>query len=242
MTTETQRDAIAHRIRALLAKTVENGCTEEEAITAAQKARDLMDHYRLSMSDVEIQAEPIERIDLDRDYKTQVHPADYCMPGIAKYCGVKMWYSTDDTRVRRLTVFGLKSDVQMARYLYDLIVVCLKSEVHSFIRTVKGSDGTRTKRAVASFTVGMCGRLNQRLVEMASALDSTAQTGSGTALVVVKNAVVTAAFAKLGLKFRGSLSGKSVRDVGAYMAGRAAGDRVNLNRPVAGGKPSGYLK
>ena len=76
---------------------------------------------------------------------------------------------------------------------------------------------------------------------MASALDSTAQTGSGTALVVVKNAVVTEAFAKLGLKFRGSLSGKSVRDVGAYMAGRAAGDRVNLNRPVAGGKP-GYLK
>jgi uncharacterized protein DUF2786 len=64
-------DAVATRIRGLMAKTTENGCTEEEAMLAAAKARELMDRYRLTMTDVEIQAEPIitETVDRANDLK-----------------------------------------------------------------------------------------------------------------------------------------------------------------------------
>lgn len=44
MTTEKA----ARRILALLAKTVANGCTEQEALAAAKRALELMDEYRLT--------------------------------------------------------------------------------------------------------------------------------------------------------------------------------------------------
>lgn len=56
MNTENRRAAAA-RIRALLMKTVDNGCTEEEAMAAAAKAGELMDRYGLESSEVEIRAE-----------------------------------------------------------------------------------------------------------------------------------------------------------------------------------------
>ena len=57
--TEIDREVVARRVRALLEKTTSNGCTEAEALAAAEKARALMDAYRLTQSDLEIAAEPI---------------------------------------------------------------------------------------------------------------------------------------------------------------------------------------
>lgn len=48
MTTDKQQ-AIAARIRALLAKTTENGATDAEAMSAAEKARELMDRYQIDL-------------------------------------------------------------------------------------------------------------------------------------------------------------------------------------------------
>jgi hypothetical protein len=69
---------------------------------------------------------------------------------------------------------------------------------------------------------------------MAKALEPTARTATGTALVVVKGAVVDAAFDRLGIRFNSVLHGPKARDASAYHAGIAAGDRVNLSRPVGG--------
>jgi hypothetical protein len=92
-------------------------------------------------------------------------------------------------------------------------------------------DGTTKKRACQAFMVGMASRVSQRLNELAAQRETVAKTASGTALVVIRNQLVDAAFAKLHLNFKGS-SGISIRDSSAYGAGRAAGDRVNFNRPV----------
>jgi len=51
-------DTIAHRMRSLLAKTLANGRTEDEAIAAAQKARELIDHYCLSLPAPELDTVP----------------------------------------------------------------------------------------------------------------------------------------------------------------------------------------
>ena len=54
------------RIQALRAKTVENGCTEEEALSAAAKVADLLDQYDLSLTDVELREEACERAEFER--------------------------------------------------------------------------------------------------------------------------------------------------------------------------------
>lgn len=238
--TETPRETISRRIRGLMAKTTENGCTEQEAITAAELARKLMDDYRITQTDIEIEAEPVTDSTIKRGKRQQVSAVDYCMPGIRAYCGVRMWYHVDkvDGRmVRHVRLIGLGPDVEMASYLYEMIGTAITASGWVYYRAelLPRTERTRgeTRKAIESFEVGMGTRINQRLIDMAAALDATAKTGSGTALVVVKKPIIDAAFAKLGIAMRKTTAvGMRATDADAYEAGAEAGDQVNLQRPV----------
>ena len=59
-------DKLRTRIQGLRAKTIDNGCTESEALSAAAKVAELLDRYDLSLTDVEIREVPCER----REYET----------------------------------------------------------------------------------------------------------------------------------------------------------------------------
>ncbi len=228
------QEAVSGRIRALMAKTIENGATEAEAMSAAAKARELMDKYRLTMSDVEIQAEPIVTEDVDREHAVRTSAADYCLPGLRAYCGVQAWYYKTHGGPRRVRLFGLKADVEMARYLYEMIGGAVTVETRAFFKTPAWKNSLNRRNACSSFQVGMTCRINARLQEMAAALAPIAKTANGTALVVVKGALVKEAFDALHLRFSSSSrSGMPAGDGGAYLAGRAAGERVNLSRPVS---------
>jgi Protein of unknown function (DUF2786) len=50
----TQREGLLEKIRGLLAKTLENGCTESEAMAALDKARAMMDAYAVSESELSL--------------------------------------------------------------------------------------------------------------------------------------------------------------------------------------------
>jgi len=235
----TDRDAIAHRIRSLLAKTVENGATEAEALAAATKARAIMDAHRLTQSDIEVQEEPIDQELVDRPVDQKSAAVDACLHGIDAYCGVETWFRSgrsNDVWKRRLVIFGLRSDVQMAKYLYQMIASTIRLETAKFARDNQNvwRDAATTRKLNQSFQVGMARRVGQRLVELAASANATAKTSDGTALVVVKNAVVQQAYANLNLNFGRAPAGLRAFDHGAYHAGRAAGDRVNLSRPVSG--------
>lgn len=236
---ELLREAVARRIRALLAKTQENGATEAEAIAAAQKARELMDRYRLQQTDIEIAAEPICDETIARPLRVKTAFVDYCLSGISRYCGIRAWFSSTLTpefkTTTQLRFLGLKADVEMARWLYSMIASAILSESNVYwYAAIKpnGLNAKTTRRAISAFGIGMATRINQRLIDMAKALEPDAKSANGTALVVVKGALVDAAFDKLGIHLQHRSGGGSVRDAGAYHAGKAAGDRVNLNRPV----------
>lgn len=234
MTDQTNRDRVANVIRALLQKTTANGCTEEEAMLAAAKARELMDQYRLTQSDVEIQAEPIDRIHVNRRQQQKTVIEDYCLAGIRHYCGVKGWWE-NGKYVQKLVLFGLRGDCELAQWLYEMIGSTIMSSAEGYKQATKadfpnGADAAR-RRAIGDFRMGMAQRINARLHDMARAMEPIAMTASGTALVVVRTALVDAAYAKLGLNLK-SRAGRSFGTGDAYARGIAAGDRVSLNRPV----------
>lgn len=229
-----QQEDIARRVRALLNKTVANGCTEAEALAAAQAARRIMDQHRLTQSDVQIEAEPIDDIWIDRPTAQKLAAVDLCCAAISKYCGTKSWYEYKGGK-RMWRVIGLKADTAMAKYLYEMLATTIARETAVFRITLRNNDyPANTRQLTQSFSVGMAHRISRRLREMADAANATAVTSTGTALVVVKDHTVSAAFDALGIKLSGSLGGPKARSAGAYTAGRAAGDRVNLSRPVAG--------
>jgi hypothetical protein len=64
-----------------------------------------------------------------------------------------------------------------------------------------------------------------------------AQRSTGTDLIVAKNRVVEEAFGEIDIRLvRMAATGRRVITT-AFRAGWAAGDRVNLNRPVTGYAP-----
>jgi len=73
----------------------------------------------------------------------------------------------------------------------------------------------------------------ERLEEMHSAREETvaAKRATGTALILVKHRTVEDAFAKIDIRL---VSGgrRQLRLNGAFRSGQAAGDRINLARPV----------
>lgn len=251
MDEEKISEAIAHKIRALFAKSVENGATEAEAMAAAIKARELMDRYRLSMSDVDLKQEEVIQTLVERTNNLRVAAVDYCLTGIEKYCGIRTWYSAvlvNDKKIRRLAILGLKADVEMSVYLYKIIETAIDRETFYYQQSrdyqrLRGSRNARsdTKAATSSFQIGMASRINRRLVDMARELEPVAKTATGTALVVVKNQIVTQAFNDLGLNLKSFAGGMSAKSSNAYALGRAAGDKVNLLRPLGGNGKSARL-
>ena len=77
-------DKLKTRIQALRAKTIDNGCTEDEALSAAAKVAELLDRYDLSLTDVEIRDAQCERRDYETHYKKRI-PLDGCVGAIANF-------------------------------------------------------------------------------------------------------------------------------------------------------------
>ncbi len=62
-------DRLVQRIRALRAKTVEQGCTEQEALAAAEKVAALLDRHGLSLSELDLRRQSCEGIGVETDRK-----------------------------------------------------------------------------------------------------------------------------------------------------------------------------
>lgn len=216
------RDAAIARIRALMAKTVANGCTEAEAMLAADKVKDLMVKYAITMTDFEIQAQTCEQ----RYATEKAHDVWRCAGAIAEFTGTKTWLHGDC-----IVFFGLPHDVEVAEYLTDLCRNAMEAGFRQYVRERKQSGvGGRASRK--TFMTGMADRLAQRIYALAEEHNATATTGSGTSLVVVKNDVVGRQYDALGLKLRFKTERRFKVDQDALSAAYAAAERVNLTDGV----------
>lgn len=209
--------SISTRIRALLAKAADAGVTEAEALLFAAKARELMERYQLSLSDLELREEGTTRV------SSQVRDPDIgllMVGAIAHFCDCKGW---SNTRAGTCVFFGLRSDADLASWLW----VALRSFVE--IETLDWSlSNGGTRQDVVDFSHACAKRIAERLRE---ARPTT--TSEGRALLVLKDQIVTQEFAKLGLQLRR----KSVGQTGDSLAareGREAGDRAAFGRPLSG--------
>lgn len=222
-------DSLLRRLQALRARTVENGCTEGEAMAAAEKVAELLDRHDLSLSDLEIRAAPCER----RVYETHLRkriPLDECIGAIAAFCDCKVWREKNAAGEAAYVFFGLKADVEVAHYLTGLIDGAVRSELGNYKNSAKYKGFRHQERHVAnaSFALGMVARVADRLFAMKEARDR-ANESTGRSLVVVKGAVVESELAKLDLQLRSVEAPRRMVWPDAYDAGGAAGDKVPIH-------------
>ncbi|MGH6801107.1 MAG: DUF2786 domain-containing protein, partial [Methylocella sp.] len=113
---------VVQLIRALRAKTVDQGCTEQEALASANKVAELVDRHGLSLSEIELRRQACEGFIIDTGRRRR-DVFDACVPSIAVFCDCKVWGETTPAGAIRYVFFGLSADVEAARFLYDLIGV-----------------------------------------------------------------------------------------------------------------------
>lgn len=222
-------DSLLRRLQALRARTVENGCTEGEALAAAAKVAELLDRHDLSLSDLEIRAAPCER----RAYETHLRkriPLDECIGAIAAFCDCKVWREKN-----AYVFFGLKADVEVAHYLTGLVDGAVRTELGRYKNSAEYKSFRHQERHVAnaSFALGMVASIADRLTAMKEARDR-ANESTGRSLVVVKGAVVESELAKLDLQLRTVEAPRRMVSPDAYDAGGAAGERVPIHPAVRG--------
>ncbi len=220
------------RIQALRAKTVDRGCTEEEAIAAAGKVAELLDRYGLSLGEVELKEQSCEGFGVETG-RRRFGPIDGCIPAVGAFCDCRVWSEKAPDGQIRYVFFGLPADVAGARYLYELVERAFATETDLFRRSDLYADhhsGDR-RSATQSFQTGLAHGIARKLDELQQRRDAAIRTDGGRDLVPIKEGVIEDELAKLGLRFHSRGGGRRrylLRD--AYEAGHEAGDRFE-HRP-----------
>ena len=124
-------DKLKSGIQALRAKTIANGCTEDEALSAAAKVAELLDRHDLSLSDLELRASACERKVYETHRKKRI-PLDDCIGAIALFCDCRVWREKNAAGDNCYVFFGLSADIEVAHYLAELIDGAVRAELGRF--------------------------------------------------------------------------------------------------------------
>src|SRR5688572_18340881 len=191
-------DKLRTRIQGLRAKTIDNGCTEGEALSAAAKVAELLDRYDLSLTDIDIREAPCERREYETFRKKRI-PLDDCIGAIAIFCDCRVWREKNQAGESRYVFFGLRSDIEVAHYLAELIDGAVRSELGRYKTTADYRRFRHNDRhlANASFALGMVTSIADKLMAMKAGRDQVSR-GTGRGLVVLKASTVDAELGKLG--------------------------------------------
>jgi len=228
--------ALLARIEALRSKTTDRGCTEPEAMAAAAKAAALLDRHGLSMSDLELRAQPCSRLALPTG-RSRIGPLDECAPAVAAFFDCRFWFETDAEGRLTQVFFGLPADVQAAATLMPLIAGAFETEANRFRNgpEYRRGRGGRRRALHTSFVLGLSEGIQAKLAAMRSGREAALRPPSGRDLVLAKAGVVDAAMATLGLRFRSrnpaERPGSAILNAAAFDAGHAAGEGIDVGRP-----------
>jgi len=246
--TQSDRDRLLARIKALFAKTTQTGATEAEELAAAEKARELIEKYQLDMGAEELRKEGFVQKTITMD-ATSFAFARRIFLAIENFCEVKTWYSTyGGTRV---TVFGLTSDVELAVYLLESLATfsLSGSDLHIAaerkIAIALGAPLTaaESRGCHRSYLLGCANRISVRLRELTQQRRAqAAKPGSYGALIKLdKPALIDAEMKRLNIRLACGASLTGASDRGSFAAGSAHGAKASFGRPVGGGRVSGLI-
>ena len=227
-----ERESVLNKIRALLAKTMENGCSEAEALAALGKAQAMRDAYAVTEAELNLTKEEKAILRREPPGTKDPHRIKWFLVGaVSKFCSCEGWRRRRDDG-GGIVFCGLPSDAQFASWLLDTLANFVQAEIVNFLMEAEPSNEDRSA-AIRGFVLGATDRIRQRLNELCKQSAALA-TSNAKALVVVKNAAVQAKLDELGIRFCGGSSSCGAWDGASYQAGMAAGNRASFGRPVSG--------
>lgn len=212
------RPAILAKIKAMLAMTVANGCTEAEAMTALAKAREWMTEYEVTETDLTFGGEEAQIHTEPRDDRDDIRGRLAC--AIGAFCGCKAFKNG----IERIAFVGLHADTVFAHWLLDTLAEYVARECRNWLDANPSPYRVR-RLETRGFLWGCADRIVQRLYELA------ALRPPGTDIILKKNALIEAAMTRYGIKLHEPFRLRKV-DAAADAAGVRAADRATFDKPV----------
>lgn len=232
---QKERSKVKALVRALTQRTISNGCTEAEALAAAETVGRLLERFGLSMSEIESQNVACCQLEVTVT-GTRRRPIDSCVPAIARFCNCKVWLKTEDHH-SIYVFFGLDHDATMARYLFLIVNTALRNAISDFRQqnpTLRGGD---LRRESVKFQYGFATRVTQRLDLLGAARHQklTNVQSVGRDLVVVTSVVVEEAFKATAIRTVRVRRPDVPSNGNAFESGVRAGEQICLQRPLEDG-------
>lgn len=231
-----ERTKVKQKIVKLLTKTIENGASEQEALSAMQKASELMQIYSVDITELQIKNTRSTVTELNVTKYNKHYIADSCLVRISKLCDLLVWRSSNVHGESCYKLYGFKEDLEIAEYLHTLIVRCILKDVETF----KTSEDYRNPHlskvvAVRSFIQGMETSFNSRLNQMLEEKNiNLGLHNTGNSLVLLKSDQIRSEFEKefpnLNIGFT-KVKAKAVYS-SAYKRGLALASSVQLNKGI----------
>ncbi len=227
------RSDIIRKIIALQERTVAQGCSEAEAMSAARLISKLLAANDLAMTDIELRNSSCEQ-GVISTFSHSAYEINFCIVSIGRFCDCKTWRHVDALSGIEYNFLGLPEDVRTAKWLYEIILTAMGRELVSFTMYCKETKTRATKKRTSSFLSGMAGRIGTRLVEMKRERDAETQQSTGRELVILKSDIVKRDFEALGINLHAVRDKGKSRDAASFRSGHKAGGRVNFNKTLGG--------
>lgn len=232
------------KLHALRAKTTANGCTEAEALAAAEKAAELL--AATGLSDIELDASLMEALPLD--IGTRRRPIDDIWVTVALFAECHGYLQKIGTRWRWV-YFGDPANILIAEYVHEVVQRAARTaarefragEVYRRRRTAK-TRAQALKGLEEGFAAGIASKIVAGLRKRRGVSGGSA--AERQALVLSIRGPIKAELVRRGMQFSRPralvpASGRFRDDARAdgYHAGRA----VDIDAPIAGSRVAGLL-
>lgn len=217
------RKKMLEKVKAILAKTMGNGCTEGEAMAALAKARELMATYDIDEAELDEFDKEKATTHKTKDSDPYDIKRNLCV-NVAKFTSCKAFRDKED-----VTNFaGKPSDIIFATWLLDTLQRFVMRALRAYQKDLIVNKGAYHSNNLgsASFVVGCAMRINEKLEELAP-ID-----WAKTQELIVKELNMNL------VKSRGR--GREINQNSAK-AGYAEGKHARFDRPVEAGGTR-YLK
>jgi hypothetical protein len=225
------RENMLDKIRALLSKTTENGCSEQEELAALAKARALMDAYEVTEEDLQLAKDEAAILRNEPPGTRDPHGIKSGMvTAVGKFTDCRAWLQRRD-KGGGLVFCGLPADARFATWLLDHLTSFVQAELANHLMGNVAIGMTR-RRAINGFVIGVTSRISERLIKLCK--PAAAATANSRALVVTKHQVIKAKLDELGIRLCSRRSPLRQHDSSSLDAGLSAGDRGSFGRPVSG--------
>lgn len=220
------------KINALLAKTTENGATKEEALTALNKAQELMKQHLISASD-------LKETVLDEECvlaSVRRYPTKYKEVHIIASLG-KLFYCKSYYNKSKVYFYGFKEDTELCLYFYNFIVKSSLEEAERYKKTIhykRLTDYHHGITIISDFVKGFLLEVSSKVEKMYEERQKE-QAGTGLVIFDQKQKKVSERFAQTGIKLRTVKDRISPRS-SSFSDGKNKGSELNITQGVNGKK------